>query len=55
MFARGAVDAAQRNPSRTQSADDARTSAMPDTQHYLQEAPLGAVAVMKRWTESHVL
>lgn len=26
-----AVDAAQRNPSRTQSGDDARTNAMPET------------------------
>lgn len=39
MFARGMVDVAQRNPSRTQSGDDARMSTIPDTQHCLQEAP----------------
>ena len=55
MSARGAVDAAQRNPSMTHSGDDAGTSAMPDTQHCLQEAPQGAVAVTKRLTESHAL
>ena len=55
MSASGTVDAAQRNPSRTHSREDAGTSATPDTQHCLQEAPQGAAAVTKRWTESHAL